>query len=204
MNCYYETWKQIIQKYVHSIHKKWVHVTNRGVSTGCGWRNVLQICRTAANIMNKQTQTAEKRWSSSLGVGHDTNNSSPYTLNNVTNIFTRSRTWTDPLVQHKFAQEMDRWRRLWMRLWTFTLHTMREISCIAQNLLASQEGLCSKELKLCTLCLAVRVWRTRRGCTEKSVHKFLHSILEPGTSEIQNYIHYSSIFFCSRHYCKYR
>jgi hypothetical protein len=29
----------------------------------------LQICRVAANILNKQSQTADKWWSSSLGVG---------------------------------------------------------------------------------------------------------------------------------------
>jgi len=80
---------------------------------------------------------------------------------------------------------------------------MREISCIAEDLLASQEVLCSTELKFWALCLAIRVRRTRRQCREKSAHKFLHTILEPGTSEIQNDIHYSSIF-CSRHDCKYR
>ena len=169
----------------------------------CGWTNVLQIWRAAANILNKRMQTTYKGWSSSLRVGHGTNNSSPYKLNNVTNSFTRSRTWTDPVVRHKFVQEGDRWRRLWMRLWTLRFHTMREISCIDADLLASQEGLCSMELKLCALCLAIRVWRTRRKCREKSVHKILHPILEPGNPAIQNDIHYSLVF-CSRHYCKYR
>jgi hypothetical protein len=37
----------------------------------------LQIRRVAANILNKQSQTAGKGWSSSLGVGHEANNSSP-------------------------------------------------------------------------------------------------------------------------------
>jgi hypothetical protein len=36
----------------------------------------LQIWRVAANILNKQSQTAEKGWSSSLGVGRGANNSS--------------------------------------------------------------------------------------------------------------------------------
>jgi hypothetical protein len=37
----------------------------------------LQIWRVAANILNKQSRTAEKGWSSSLGVGRGANNSSP-------------------------------------------------------------------------------------------------------------------------------
>jgi hypothetical protein len=35
----------------------------------------LQIWRVAANIVSKQSLTAEKGWSSSLGVGHGANNS---------------------------------------------------------------------------------------------------------------------------------
>jgi hypothetical protein len=37
----------------------------------------LQIWRVAANILNKQSRTADKGWSSSLGVGRGANNSSP-------------------------------------------------------------------------------------------------------------------------------
>jgi hypothetical protein len=39
--------------------------------------DVLQIWRVAANILNKQSRTADKGWSSSLGVGCGANNSSP-------------------------------------------------------------------------------------------------------------------------------
>jgi len=35
------------------------------------------ISRIAANILNKQSRTADKGWSSSLGVGRGANNSSP-------------------------------------------------------------------------------------------------------------------------------
>ena len=35
------------------------------------------IWRIAANKLNKQSRTADKGWSSSLGVGRDANNSSP-------------------------------------------------------------------------------------------------------------------------------
>jgi hypothetical protein len=37
----------------------------------------LQIWRVAANILNKQSRTADKGWSSSLGVGRGANNSLP-------------------------------------------------------------------------------------------------------------------------------
>jgi hypothetical protein len=37
-----------------------------GTSSGCGWREVLQIQRVAANILNKQSRTADKGWSSSF------------------------------------------------------------------------------------------------------------------------------------------
>jgi hypothetical protein len=37
----------------------------------------LQIWKVAENILNKQSQTANKEWSSSLGAGHAAKNSSP-------------------------------------------------------------------------------------------------------------------------------
>jgi hypothetical protein len=48
-----------------------------GASSGCGWRNGLQLWRVAANTLNRQSRTADKGWSSSLGVGRGANNSSP-------------------------------------------------------------------------------------------------------------------------------
>jgi hypothetical protein len=38
--------------------------------------NGLQIWRVAGNILNKHSRTADKGWSSSLGVGRGANNSS--------------------------------------------------------------------------------------------------------------------------------
>jgi hypothetical protein len=38
-----------------------------GASSGCGWRNGLQIWRLAANILNKQSWTDNKGWPSSFG-----------------------------------------------------------------------------------------------------------------------------------------
>jgi hypothetical protein len=37
----------------------------------------LHILRVTANILNKQSRTADKGWPPSLGVGRETNNSSP-------------------------------------------------------------------------------------------------------------------------------
>jgi hypothetical protein len=37
----------------------------------------LQIWRVVANVLNKQSRTADTGWSSSLGVGRGANNSSP-------------------------------------------------------------------------------------------------------------------------------
>jgi len=39
------------------------------ISSGCGWRSDLQMRRLEANILKKQSQTADKWWSYSLGVG---------------------------------------------------------------------------------------------------------------------------------------
>jgi len=47
-------------------------------------RNILQVRRLAANILNKQSRTADKGWSCRLGVGRGANYSSPYKLTHVT------------------------------------------------------------------------------------------------------------------------
>jgi hypothetical protein len=44
-----------------------------GASSGSGWREGLQIRRVAAHILNKQSRTANKGWSSSLGIGRGAN-----------------------------------------------------------------------------------------------------------------------------------
>jgi hypothetical protein len=59
-------------------HVKWVHCHHgmarpRVADTEDG----LQIWRVAANILNKQSRTADSGWSSSLGVGRGANNPSP-------------------------------------------------------------------------------------------------------------------------------
>jgi hypothetical protein len=48
-----------------------------GTSLGSGWRDGLQLYRVAANTLNRQLQTVDKGWSSSLEVGHGENTPSP-------------------------------------------------------------------------------------------------------------------------------
>jgi hypothetical protein len=49
----------------------------QGASSGCGWRNGLQLCRVAVNMLKKQPRTDDKGWSSSLRVGLGADNPSP-------------------------------------------------------------------------------------------------------------------------------
>jgi len=56
---------------------KWVLSPWHGMSSGCRWRNGIQIRRVAANILNNQSWTADKGWCSSLEVGRGADNSSP-------------------------------------------------------------------------------------------------------------------------------
>ena len=69
------------------------------------------IWRVAANILNKQSRTADKRWSTSFGVGLGANNSSTQKRFTLRNVHTeRTRLWTDVLVRPKIAEDRDRWR----------------------------------------------------------------------------------------------
>jgi hypothetical protein len=52
------------------------HTELGGSLVTTAWR-VLRLWREAANILNKQSRTADKGWSSSLGFGRGANNSSP-------------------------------------------------------------------------------------------------------------------------------
>ena len=60
-----------------SVIHKWVPVTMACYILRLQIEEQPQIRTAAANILNKQLQTAEKGWSSSLGVGRGANNSSP-------------------------------------------------------------------------------------------------------------------------------
>jgi hypothetical protein len=66
------------KKHIQIPHVKWVQfhhsmVRPRVVDRGDG----LQIWRVDANILNKQSRTADSGWSSSLGVGRGANNPPP-------------------------------------------------------------------------------------------------------------------------------
>ena len=60
------------------------------------------IWRVAANILNKQSWTADKGWSSSLGVGRGANSSSPKKKTGVVMIHKEEpRAWANPLIRSK-------------------------------------------------------------------------------------------------------
>jgi len=70
----------VLMLYIFFNHDKWVPVT----LTWCIIRLWIEewptILRVAVNILNKQSHTADRRWSTRLGVGQGANNSSLYNL----------------------------------------------------------------------------------------------------------------------------
>jgi hypothetical protein len=48
--------------------------------------DALQIWRVAVKILNKQSRTTDKEWSSSFAVGRGPNNSSPYKISLLPNV----------------------------------------------------------------------------------------------------------------------
>ena len=64
-------------KFTSSFGNKWTHITTAWRALGLRMEERLPIWRVSANILNKQSQTADKGWPSSLGVGRGANNSSP-------------------------------------------------------------------------------------------------------------------------------
>jgi hypothetical protein len=56
---------------------KWVHVTTAWCILKLRMEERPPIWRVAANILNRQLRTADKWWSSSLGVGRGADNPSP-------------------------------------------------------------------------------------------------------------------------------
>jgi hypothetical protein len=83
-----------------------------GASSGCGWRNGLQLWRLAANILNKQSWTDNKEWSSSLGVGRRATNLH-HKNKLVTKNLTEPRTWTDSLDKRLKQRNMDMRFGMW-------------------------------------------------------------------------------------------
>jgi hypothetical protein len=66
-----------------------------GASSGCRWKKVLQYGGVSAYILNKQSQVADKGWSSSWGLGRRANNLF------VTKPIHVPWIWTDAVVQTK-------------------------------------------------------------------------------------------------------
>jgi hypothetical protein len=61
-----------------TLHVRWLPC-HRGMARPqvADGADALQLWREAANILNKQSRTADQGWSSSLGVGHWANKYSP-------------------------------------------------------------------------------------------------------------------------------
>jgi len=70
------------------IRDKWVHVATAWRVLRLGMEKRPPIWRVVANILNKQSQTADKGLSSSLGVERGVNNSSPSKRKLLRNIHT--------------------------------------------------------------------------------------------------------------------
>ena len=71
-----------IHAYIHAYvqymhHDKWIPVTTAWRVLRLRMEEGPLIWRVAANKLNKQSRTADKGWSSSLGVGRGANDSSP-------------------------------------------------------------------------------------------------------------------------------
>ena len=64
------------KQFRHAV-KRFRLTPRHGKSSGCGWRNGLQIWTVTAYVLNKKSHTADKGWSSSLVVGRGANNASP-------------------------------------------------------------------------------------------------------------------------------
>jgi hypothetical protein len=80
-------------------YDKWSLSLRHGASSGCGWRNGLQYVRVAANILNKQSRTADEGWPSSLILGDVL--TSHLKIGLSTKRIHLSLVWTDPLVETK-------------------------------------------------------------------------------------------------------
>jgi hypothetical protein len=68
---------KISHHHICNNHYRWVPVTKAWHILRLQLEEQTPVWRVAANILNKQSRTAEKGWSSSLGVGRGANNASP-------------------------------------------------------------------------------------------------------------------------------
>jgi hypothetical protein len=64
-----------LEPVLHDERDNWVPVTTAWHDLRLRMEERPAVWRVAANILNKQSRTADKAWSSSLGVGRGANNS---------------------------------------------------------------------------------------------------------------------------------
>jgi hypothetical protein len=84
--------------------------------------NGLQIWRVAADILNKQSRTVDKEWSSTLGVEHGTNNSSQQKK-----ITEDQKKWTD------FFNERPKRRKMNIVIYIVSKMYRLSLWCSGQN-----------------------------------------------------------------------
>jgi len=108
---------------------KWVPVTTAWRVLTLRMEERPPAWRVGANILNKQSRTADKGWPSSLGVGRGANNSSPQKYIMLRN---SQRVSLGPGLTGTGSGH------LWLRWWTFGFHKMRGISWLAENRSACQ------------------------------------------------------------------
>jgi hypothetical protein len=104
--------------------------------------DALQFWRVAVNILNKQSRTEDKGWSSSWGVGRGDNN---LTVKNklLTKDHKKPRTWTDFLDKRSKRKKMDMRFGTWNVRSTYRAGSLRavaeQISKYKLDLVAVQE-----------------------------------------------------------------
>jgi len=120
--------------------RKWVPVTTAWRCLSLRMKERTPLWRVAANILKKQSRTANKGCSTSFAFGWGANNSSPQKSYLVTKC------------SHRKPRRPGLWLRIgkggglfWMRQRTFGFNKMRGISWLTENRLASQEGPCAME-----------------------------------------------------------
>jgi len=91
-------------KFKYHTHDKWVPVTTTWHVCRLWMEQQPPIWRIAVDILNNESWTADKRWSSSLGFGLGANNSSPYTMAMLWNVHNCLGLWLP-----------ERWERDYIR-----------------------------------------------------------------------------------------
>jgi len=116
-----------------------------GASSGCGWRNGLYYGRQLRIYRNSSRRQPSRGGPPAWGLGEVLTTLTVKKNAYVTKHEHVPRTCTDTLVWPKQLRIRTGGGHVWMLKRTFGFHKMRGISWLAENRLASQEGLCSME-----------------------------------------------------------